>query len=243
MKFTKFATSDPSITTISTTSIVGYYYGGKSGDINVSLGVCLPSGRTEFVTTTLGGQTFADCCYSSSCTTQFYSASSHYAWYSYGTGSAWVSCSWDYITFKIYHDFDITTTDAITQFNCIEPGEFDGITLWRDFSKLYLPITTSSTVNSLTSKSTTTPYPTHSPPASDPSSAPNPTESSRIWIVGAVLGPVAACVLVGALAFFLAKRKSRSKSSPGAAKGGYSNGNDQMMAYGGHDYDQPVRVG
>ncbi|KAK7946350.1 uncharacterized protein PG986_010671 [Apiospora aurea] len=136
-----------------------------------------------------------------------------------------------YVTFHIYRDFEKTHTDPITQFSCISTGEYTGVTLWRDFSKLLHPSTTSSSV------------PTQSHSAPKPGSSPEPSGSSRIWIVGAVLGPIAACVLVGALVFFLAKRKSRGKLSSGAAKGDNGHGNDEMMAHGGHDYDQPMRVG
>lgn len=80
----------------------------------------------------------------------------------------------------------------------------------------------------MSSQASTTP--TASEPG--PTSSPEPSAPSKIWIVGAVLGPVAGCVLVGALVFFLVKRKYRAKSSREVGPHGYPHDHDQMASVG-----------
>ncbi|KAK8119879.1 uncharacterized protein PG998_004505 [Apiospora kogelbergensis] len=139
----------------------------------------------------------------------------------------------DVVKLSIYQSSDTTSANATTYFWCADsvsqnqPTPVETI-LWRDVASIPLRAASSSTVASSTGIASATGS------FSEPGS-PDPPAPSQVWIVGAVLGPIAACVLVGAIVFFLVKRRYQEKPSARGLQGEYSYENDQMVAISGHE--------
>ncbi|KAF2101666.1 hypothetical protein NA57DRAFT_53617 [Rhizodiscina lignyota] len=107
--------------------------------------------------------------------------------------------------------------------------------------------TVSSSSSSSSSPSSSSPT---SPPTTTPSSSSGGGSSSKAWIAGPVIGGIAALGLVGALFWFLGRRRRRDAGTPMAAQGGESEGlakNNSGVAYGPVDakyrYSSPPNSG
>ncbi|EEP81446.1 predicted protein [Uncinocarpus reesii 1704] len=90
---------------------------------------------------------------------------------------------------------------------------WNGWTAFTIFEKVPATTATSSTVAeslpTATSGATVTSLPsaTATPPPSEPDAD---DDSNKAWIAGAVVGPIAACALIGALGFWIGRRRNRS---------------------------------
>ncbi|KAK6853857.1 hypothetical protein PG995_010669 [Apiospora arundinis] len=112
--------------------------------------------------------------------------------------------------------------------------------MWRDISEWLRKEPTTKYPSATITKTAPTTEPTSSiaaPPtaASSSISSGETSGDSQVWIVGAVLGPLVACVLVAALVFFVTRRKYQRKSLQGGVpQGQYPHDNDQMVAVKGY---------
>ncbi|CAI7618566.1 unnamed protein product [Penicillium bialowiezense] len=163
----------------------------------------------NYVTSTIDGVVFGRCCDNifSSCGfgTRCDASTIYYHSTGYSTCKSGKTCN-------VMSVYDYTTTEApVIDIFC-----------WDDWpaSQIFRYTTAEATTSTLQSQTTLKPAATLSTPFSkatvSTTASPTPTtspsnasknETSNSWIAGAVVGPVAGCALIGALGFWLIRRK------------------------------------